>query len=824
MKKTVFFCRIICIFVLAAGTVSAGIITESQGTTLPRHKEFQTVFTLPDKADAKSPFIRWEFDCRIGFPQLSGHNATAMTVFVNDVPVPAARMVNCPIEFRRANGNTGEAGRWRSPRWNYKTRKTGHFYEDLILKKGGDAYGVVYSPDFDSIDSRKYPYRSPGFSRKHFVFDITGMTRPGRNTVTICNQITDEAVKAMGSRSDLPLVIRNVKISRTDKAMHRPPPFWLAELEAENRKMQWIEPISDWRQNFKFSVNKDGILTVSLKNCTWHIFSTFSYPAKRRSVNGFPRPRTAEPGWQVKRQNSDSGSVILEAAGSRYSIKRTIIPKDFYLEVTDDIVNTTKEIQPVFIRHQVRIKNDSVIWLSGLKVEPGQDSRMNFPENPTAFAETSDSAGIGITPYDDILRLHGVAAQTGKNMELRDEQLALAPGKRVQLKWQIFPVEHGGYMRFINNVRHAWKLGAPEVYGCIWNHILKPVKPGWKPKPGVETVSILPTFNGRYRWGSARENNLEFDREKKSIIASLRKASPKLKIMASYMAIYFSNGPREKDLARFGDSVIIGRDGSYPTEAGCIFFIPTRKNAFGKMVESNIDSILDTWGVDGIYFDYMEGADAYYTYNQYDGVSGDIRESDGSLVSTKASYQLLSQDFLIHLVNKIHARGLFVRANRNNFTATTMNSINHIVPIRFTECGYPDQLVRGHLAPCPMGLQRTLSNQLELQTLRALYEGMTTAPYHNAYRHGQPDNPVSAMWPIAFREMRRGVVIGENKIVTAVSGYFGFSGKSDFKVRFYDRNGLRIQRESAVVEKNHKNYVTIKLQTGEIAVIDRVGK
>ena len=462
------------------------------------------------------------------------------------------------------------------------------------------------------------------------------------------------------------------------------------------------------------------------------------------------------------------------------------------------------------------------MWLSGLKVEPNQASKMYFPENPTAFVENKGSSGIGITPYDDVLRIHGRVYQNGKNMELRDEQLALAPGKTVELKWQVFPVNNGGYMRFINNVRHAWKIFSPEVNGIFWNHVLKVVPPNWKPAKGIETVSIYNTFKGGALWGTAGENNIPYHNEKKAIIASLRKAAPQLKLMASYMAIYFSNGNKEKDFERFKDSIIVNKNGTYPTEANCRFYIPTRTNAFGKMVESNIDRIINTWGVDGIYFDYMEGADAYFTYNQYDGVSGDIKEADGSLVSTKGSYQLLSQDFLIYLLKKIHSKGLFIRANRNNFTATTMNSINDIVPVRFTECGYPDQLARGHLAPCPMGLQRTLSNKLEIQTLRALYEGLTTAPYHTAYKHRQYDNPVTAMWPIAYREMRRGVIIGENKIVTAVSGYFGFGDDSKLIVRFYDKTGRRTQKNFPVVKKDNKSYVAIKIKTGEIAVIDRV--
>ena len=803
-----------------SGAAGETILQKASGTRLERQKHWQMQFDLT-KQDMQNKFIRLEFDGRIDFPELSGHNATAMTVYINDKPIPADRMVNCPIEFRRANGKTGEAGRWRALRWNYETRKTGRLYEDIILKNGGDAYGLVYSPDFDLIDSKKYAYRSPGFSRKHFVFDLSGMITEGKNTVTIYNLLTQDAVEAMGNKAPLTLEIKDVKVYSSSKKISKPQPFWLAEFDELNQQMPYVEPIRNWREDFSYHVTPQGLLTVRVGKKQYQVISRFSYPNKVKSQNGFPRPFTAQKEWKVQKKSAADGAVELAAAGSFYRVARNIAAHENYLEISDTVTNTTDEKQPVFIRHIIRMKNRAHIYLSGLKVEPGQNAQSNLPENPTAFAEAADGSGIGVTPYDDILRLHGSVFQNGRDMELRDQQLVLAPRKSVKLVWQIFPVNQGGYMRFVNNVRHAWKLQSPEVNGCIWNHILKPVAANWKPKFGVDTVSIFNTFKGRSLWGTAVEGNLEYEQEKLQIIDSIRKLHPQLKIMASYMAIYFSN-ICAADQERFKDLVIINKNGTYPTEGGCRFYIPSRNNEFGKMVEKNIDRMIDVWKVDGIYFDYMEGADAYYTYNQYDGVSGDIREADGSLQAVKGSYQLLSQDFLIYLVKKIHSKGLFVRANRNNFTASTMNQINDIVPIRFTECGYPDQLTRGQLAPCPMGLQRTLSNKLELQTLRALYEGLTTSPYHTAYKHRQDDNPVSAMWPIAYREMRRGVVIGENKIVTAVSGHFGFGDASKLAVRFYNQDGLRTRREFPQVVKDGKNYVSVKLKTGEIAVIDRV--
>jgi hypothetical protein len=101
---------------------------------------------------------------------------------------------------------------------------------------------------------------------------------------------------------------------------------------------------------------------------TYYLFSSFSYPNKVKSQNGFPRPQSAEKSWQLKIDRAKDKSVTLTAAGSNYSIKRTIAPRENHLEVTDVITNTTDKIQPVFIRNMIRIKNDATVWLSGLKV------------------------------------------------------------------------------------------------------------------------------------------------------------------------------------------------------------------------------------------------------------------------------------------------------------------------------------------------------------------------------------------------------------------------------------------------------------------------
>ncbi|MBQ6470896.1 MAG: hypothetical protein IJJ33_02850 [Victivallales bacterium] len=309
----------------------------------------------------------------------------------------------------------------------------------------------------------------------------------------------------------------------------------------------------------------------------------------------------------------------------------------------------------------------------------------------------------------------------------------------------------------------------------------------------------------------------------KETIAAYRKIAPSnVRIFANYMAIYFSNATGD-DLERFGDCVVVNKDGTYPMEAKCRFYIATRTNDFGRMITGMVDKMIDYCKADGIYFDYLEGADPYFTYNQTDGVSCDIDQKTGKLLTEKGSYQLLSQDYLIWLMKHVTEKGVAIHANRNPFTWTTATSIKQETPFRLTECGYPDQLARGHLGFCPLGLQRTFSNRLHLQVIRALYEGMLTIPYD--VRYDWDDNPVAFCFPFTFRELRRGCAIGDNKIMTAISGTFGWGDDSGLRCRIFDNTGhLRDANGGEIVKRDGKNYLRVNLAPLEVAVIERLPK
>ena len=141
------------------------------------------------------------------------------------------------------------------------------------------------------------------------------------------------------------------------------------------------------------------------------------------------------------------------------------------------------------------------------------------------------------------------------------------------------------------------------------------------------------------------------------------------------------------------------------------------------------------------------------------------------------------------------------------------------LPMRYTEAIDMDLLKRGQLYPCPNALCRS-PEDMHTQVLLGLWEGMMCSPFGLKYNH-QGDNPLKAMWPIAYREMREGAVIGKDKIVTAISGYFGFGDRSEFTYRFFDKKGVPGQKKFNVVEKDGATFLEVRIEVGEVVVIER---
>ena len=824
MKRLLYFC-ILALFCIA---LKAQLVFERKAEVrIPVQSTDEVKFTLKE-LPAKGHTLLLEFDARLDFPGgFGGYNAKGFLPYVNGKLVPVDSYLNCPMEFHFINGRTGEPGRWCPPKVNFNSIKTGNWCEDNVLKKGGNYFSLVYAGDFEGIDTPKNKYSSTECSRSHFVFDITGLCQAGENTLVLYSAMSPAAVKAMGGsltdtnnkRGTFPMVVRSLTIQETDKVQVRQQPFWLKELAEISAANQVFEPRTDFAENYSVRFGQAGAVIVKSGNEEYRLHTSLSYPGDG-SFNKIPAGNGQEKGWIAK---NNVKAMTYEGQGAFYKICRELDRQPGYFEVRDTLENLTDEVVPVMVRYEVPFKlkaGENCIYNSGLKVTEHIVDYTYFPENPTMFLQGKEG-GLGLVPGDDVLRIHAKNYTVPGAVQIRDEQLMLAPKAKITLKLQVYPVEKGDYFTFINQVRHVWNLNGETIHGTFRSVVSMP-KPNWKANAGMTAVHINNrSRKGDWQWGLALAENKEVHENMKKTVAAFKQIVPKgVRVFANYMAIYFSNATGD-DLKRFSDCVVINRNGSYPMEANCRFYIAKRDNAFGKMVTNTVDMMIDDWKADGVYFDYLEGADPYFTYNQTDGVSCDIDIKTGKLIAQKGSYQLLSQDYLIWLMKHVSEKGVGIHANRNPFTWTTATQLKKETPLRLTECGYPDQLARGHLGFCPLGLQRTFSNRLHVQLQRALYEGMLTMPYD--VRYAWDDNPVAFCYPFTFRELRRGCVIGDNKIITAVSGTFGWGDKGGFKCRIFDATGkLRDENGGTQITKDGKNYLQLKLQPQEVAVIDRL--
>lgn len=837
MIHRVLRCKICTIFTvlqlmyLATGAQSQTLMhlypPESGGHKIPIMSDYEVSFELPDKIP-QGKKVKLEFDARIDYPVLGGSPGFGLVVIANGKPLPSKKLISMPDRMRLFVGSMAPGDDIYLPYRFREHHGPGKYFEQLC-KTGAFSLNIVYAPDFKDIDSPVHKYRVPGFSRKHFVFDITDFCYSGKNTLAFVNHLPKWIVGALGNRSQLPIVIQDVKITVTDEKMVRPLPFWLAELDERNKRMEWHSPRKEWKTNYAWDVNNDGTLFIKSAGNNYKVTSSFTYPGGK---NGFPSPSSHDPKWKVIKTSIAGNAVRLTAAGSKYSIRRDFIPRPMCLEIRDTIKNFTNEIQPIIIRHHVPMQKDAdEAYLGGLKGDTNKlyTSPAWMKENPTGYAGASNKSGLGFVAYDDVFRIHAEYLVSNRSLELSDKQLALAPGKTITMIWQIYPVEKGGYVTFINNIRQNWGLNTTEAdfYGDN-KGFNKPLPENWKK---VEWLTEADReFHWCYvdnymegkgpAWGVKQWNDKELHKHQLATMKSIRKGFPKVEIIGGVAAMYFSNAGAE-DLKRFNDSVIIRKNGTYPTEDGARFFIPTLNNDYGRLVEANVNRYLDM-GFDGVYFDYMEGSrgDHRFTYNQYDGVSGDIDIRTGKVTATKGSYQLLSQEFLQHLCRQIRARGKKVYGNIGNSTTSNMHALISIAPMRYTEAIDMDLLKRGQLYPCPNALCRT-PEDMHTQVLIALREGMLASPFGLKYDH-QGDNPLKAMWPIAYREMREGAVIGKDKIVTAISGYFGFGDNSRITYRFFDNKGKLQKRDFRIVKKDGADYLEVLIKTGEIVVIERL--
>ncbi|MBQ6352794.1 MAG: hypothetical protein IJJ28_05965, partial [Lentisphaeria bacterium] len=292
-----FLLTAVAVLVAASGVLSAGEIALSiDGTKnfiVPRGEWREFSFELPADALREGKQICLELDGRVDFPHEAGYcQWGAMIVLVNDQEVAEHRLVNLPLEFRQQPRGSLETGEWHAF-FQYADAKSGPASLERLKKRDAYAYELVYAPNIAVANAPNYLHRIPGYSRTHKVFDLTGLCREGKNTITILNVIPEHFGEVM--RAPLPVVLTNMQVTASAEHRKKPNAFWLDEMIELGKRREGVSPRKDWSEKFSWKVGNDGELSVEVGGRTYRISSAFSTVGAQ---NGIPRLPISEAVWQ----------------------------------------------------------------------------------------------------------------------------------------------------------------------------------------------------------------------------------------------------------------------------------------------------------------------------------------------------------------------------------------------------------------------------------------------------------------------------------------------------------------------------------------------
>ncbi|MEA3365542.1 MAG: hypothetical protein U9Q79_07870, partial [Candidatus Hydrogenedentes bacterium] len=249
------------------------------------------------------------------------------------------------------------------------------------------------------------------------------------------------------------------------------------------------------------------------------------------------------------------------------------------------------------------------------------------------------------------------------------------------------------------------------------------------------------------------------------------------------------------------------------------------ENSFGKAMLEAIDVMLEDIGCTSMFADgFTHGYGGRFTYNTWDGHTADIDPETKIITRQYASVNLLAQDVLVRVARKIEAAGGVVICNSYPGTRTVHNE-NVLYCIE--SASGDAQLLRLHLVPGPTAL----GNHIRFQSgsPRDIYDDIRSKLEYGGlyfyYGDKEVPHPLATvhMFPITPTELHEGWVKGEERIVTSLSGVYGWYGDTDLH-RVYRYDGRGVETEHGWYSTVRENGVSTAVDIGfnEMAIIERV--
>ncbi|OQA82417.1 MAG: hypothetical protein BWY31_03180 [Lentisphaerae bacterium ADurb.Bin242] len=735
--------------------------------------------------DAETRQVRLHMDVRFDWKTLFGYTY-GMSVQLNGQPVSGARLLNKPLRFRTRNGG---GSIWAAVDKNN--------------------YNIMYSPDFsDQIQTdEKFIY---GLYEKDqqpytFVLDLSGIaSHVGTNELVI------------QSTYSVPLILRNVRIEIDEKKMPRlnDPAAMVRPAPAGPLPDHTLKPLPVGTPSLKTGSN--GAVTVF----GIPLESRFSLPggkwlevksAGKMTAVQFPYEKT----WTTP----------------EYTVCRRISAENGRIKIADTFTNRRNQVTGVLFENTLLLPEKPIrVLLGGIEVNLPECKN---PTHPSIFARLKSSA-VAMVAEDDILRNQGYYKSSGNTIAAGDRNLGLPPNGSHTLEWSVYDLPNGDYYDFVNAVRRDWDSN------FTWNGTLEfPYMGGGEPlmrwtRPPVpkktvddflkerpvnllmthvaSDISTSPSKATREKpflghgtailgfqwWGAMTKNTVD----------AFRKYAPHVEIYA-YMHKNLCSEPGNRE--KYQDSIAMDEN-SRTLSAREIYarYVPTPANSYGKKLAETYRYLVDGIGAN-IYMDEIcLGVTEWAPYAEWDGCTVEVDPATHEVIRKLSIPNLLTKPWLEDMMKFLKSRGRKLLANGPPATRT----LHRHHAMQFVEHGMGESgLVAAHFAtPLAWDYSRGVPgfihfrDSLDFGALALTWSG-----------------PWSVQcFPFTPMEIRPGYLIGKERIITRLSGKFGWNDRCDAEVYVYDGNGKQVEKPDVKIKnENGKTVFEVRMPSDHVAIIVR---
>lgn len=531
--------------------------------------------------------------------------------------------------------------------------------------------------------------------------------------------------------------------------------------------------------------------------------------------------------FAVASRFSTPGGGEVEMRGTRmetafWSVSRRVEKTDTHLAVFDTFVSKTNALIGVKIRHEVPIAGFDPVYVAG---DPSPSAEeFAGGRNPSVFAARSGrGVSVALLAEDDVFRVQNVQYCKDGFFGIRTDGLALKPGEPRTVEWSVYPVASEDYYDFVNAVRRDWDVNFPifgsfnlsmncyrvwtpetadassramglgcNTFGChFWNHLggdfARYADNIWGMGKNAPLVRV------RLRdGGSTLEDPEKMNRFERECIAKCRKWTPYVKVF-TYLhdQISVDAGDEKYEDARMVNAK--GRPMNYNNGPTSKVFVPTKDNLFGRDFMKLADWYIDSFDVDGIYLDEINHCNSrtYHGTNYWDGATVEL-DADGNVKSKPSFVCLLKLDFTLGLFDHVlNRRGKMMIGN---FSPETRSERRFRFP-RFEETYSHRWIALSHLyTPVQLGDMLTFKNNPHDMAADQRTALMRGALYYHYLGHTGCPSLSSKMFPFTPVELHSGWLVGKERILTAVSGEFGWRGeRPEVDVFVFDESGREVK-------------------------------